>query len=235
VLTPAKSIGQTRVFAHFFDQAKINNPRSDEQGPLVRGEYTVLDADWLQLEQPNACLQVHDFEALKAQGDTWEDGFHSLRNLVHQLHSLSTVTEAAIKWNPDLILFVRPDLVYHDSLERPLRKMLRVKQETACLPRWQRWQGGCNDRLGICTCPQAAEAYGHRIRLAMDFCLENQRALHAELLLRFALEAQSIRIKLMSERASRLRSNGVMQRESFLPYTLYRLSVPLARLFTRHD
>ncbi len=40
------------VYAHFFDQARIDNPRSGESGEMARDEHRLLATDWLRLEPP---------------------------------------------------------------------------------------------------------------------------------------------------------------------------------------
>ena len=99
-----------KIYAHFFLQKEIDNPRSGEKGILDYEEYRLLPSDWLKLEEPDHCLAQWNFEGLKAWGDSWQDEFRSLRNLIHQLHSLHTVTEAALADGTEVCLFCRPDL-----------------------------------------------------------------------------------------------------------------------------
>ena len=88
VFAPARELGEVKVFTHLFDQKEINNPRTGETGRLDTAEYQLLQSDWLTLEPPGECLAQHRFDALKSFGDPWNDQFSSLRNLIHELHSL---------------------------------------------------------------------------------------------------------------------------------------------------
>ncbi|MBE1290330.1 MAG: hypothetical protein GJ679_10055 [Rhodobacteraceae bacterium] len=221
ILAPARDLGEVRVFAHFFRQAVIDNPRSGERGTLKQDEHQLLSSDWLELEEPGNCLYERDFEGLKKFGDTWKDDFRSLRNLVHQLHSLDQVTRAALAWNPDIVVFARPDLEYHDNLEPCLQ--VRSAAPLVQLPSWQHWGQGYNDRFAVAMRPSAAMAYGSRIGLAHRFCHEMNRPLHAELLVRYGLETNAVKTKLISARATRVRSNGIWAEESFRHYQLERV------------
>lgn len=214
ILEPARKHGDLRIFAHFFRQLEIDNPRSGESGMLRQDEHILLNPDWLELEDPELCLADHDFERLKACGDRWNDEFRSLRNLVHQLHSLDRVTNAALDWDADIYIFARPDLMYHDSFDRVLRRAVNSRRRTAYIPAWQRWHGGLNDRFAVCVGAEAARAYGTRLAGALAFA-ESDGALLSERLLGHALTSSGIRVKSFGVRASRLRSDGRFRREDF--------------------
>ena len=193
VLEPARSLGDVRVFAHFFDQERIENTRSRESAVLDRDEHRLLGANSLELEKPDACLMQHDFEKLKEFGDTRRDGFRSLRNLVHALHSL----------------------LYHDSLEAYVADAANAPDPCIYIPDWQHWRGGYNDRFAICTSPQSALAYGTRVDRMLDFCSHFREAVHSESLNRFVLENEGIEVRFMDARASRVRADGRIKKERF--------------------
>jgi len=215
VLEPARNLGDVRVFAHFFDQERIENTRSRESSVLDRDEHRLLGAHNLELEKPDACLMQHDFEELKEFGDTRRDGFSSLRNLVHALHSLKKVTETALAWEPDIVIFARPDLMYHDSLESYVADAVNAPDPCIYIPDWQHWRGGYNDRFAICTSPQSALAYGTRVDRMLDFCRYFREAVHSESLNRFVLDNEGIEVRLMDARASRVRADGRIKKERF--------------------
>ncbi|MEY4590259.1 MAG: hypothetical protein RL497_2335 [Pseudomonadota bacterium] len=214
VIAPAQKLGEVKIFAHFFNQREIFNPRSGESGALLPDQHTLLKTDWLLLEEPEQRECVVQFGRLKSYGDIWNDNFQSLRNLTHQLYSLNSVSQAALEWNPNLYVFVRPDLMYHDSLEMPMIQMLDNLSDVICIPNWQHW-GGFNDRFSICASANAAKAYGGRKSQAENYCIHYQRPLHSESLVKYALKTQQINVVPMSARASRVRSNGVVKVELF--------------------
>lgn len=211
VIGPAESNGAVRVFAHFFDEQRIENPRSGENGFLYPREHEILHIDDLVIEAPNECLELRGFSTLTSFGDLWGDGFKSLRNLVHQLHSMERVTERALDWGADIVVFVRPDLEYHDSLE-PVLRDARKLPETAFVPYWQAY-GGLNDRFAVVSGQETARVYGTRIRRALDYCISLQRPLGSEELLAFSLEGLTVRS--FGQRASRVRFDGSIRYERF--------------------
>lgn len=212
VLAPVRLAGQTRIFAHFFDQSRIDNPRTGEALEVDPVEYRLLAPDGVELEPPEACLAGWDYDRIAAAGDTWHDGHKSVRNLVHQLHSLNRVTALATPWSPDLWVYVRPDLRYHDSLAPILARAAAGPDETVWVPLWL-WRGGLNDRFAVIRGARAAQAYGTRATRMHDFCAATGGPLHAERLLRFALADTPVRR--IATRATRIRANGAESWESF--------------------
>ena len=215
VIAPAAALGEVRVFTHVFDQNRLDNPRSGELGAMRVEEHKLLDSDWLSVEQPDECLAARGFTELAHGGDFWHDGGKSLRNLVHQLHSLDVVTRAALAWQPDVVVYCRPDLRYLDSLEPWLKHSVATPAPTVWVPNWQHW-GGFNDRFAICS-SAAAAAYGSRIDFALDYVKTTRRPLHGERLLAWVLKREGIAVKTMTARAVRVRIGGREVRERFLP------------------
>ena len=218
ILTPAQNLPQgAKCYGHFFQQAFINNPRSDEVGEMDIEEHRLLPFRDLKLEEPDTCLSMWNFEEIKSFGSPWNDNFVSLRNLIHQLHSLNQVTEMALRDGAEIVVFARPDMTYHDSLARPLRRANRTKGPLVQLPWWQPF-GGLNDRLAIVRDEAAIRAYGQRIQKIPAFCATNG-PLHAESLVRFALEAAQVPVHTIAARASRTRIDGTSPEEPFdYPY-----------------
>lgn len=215
VLGPARSHGRAKVFAHFFRQSSIVNVRSNEVAELDPCEHKLLNPDWLSLEEPEGCLDEHNFGLLQAYGDSWSDDFASLRNLIHQLHSMHKATKAALAWQPDVVIFARPDLLYHDSLAKFIRRAICSPHSEVILPNWQHWEGGYNDRFAICRSASAAEIYGTRVCRMRDFCETERGPVHSERLLRFVLDEAKLKPRLMPVRATRVRADGRFKKEDF--------------------
>jgi hypothetical protein len=222
---PARAAGEARIYGHFFLQRRIDNPRTGERGELDPEEHRLLRPDWVELEEPDLCLAQWDFEGLKRHGDFWDDGFHSLRNLIHQLHSLNRVTAAARADGARICLFLRPDLEYHDSLGPAIRRAqraLRTTRPLVQLPWWQGWNG-YNDRFAIAAGDAAIAAYGTRVTQMAAFCDETGGPVHSERLLAHVLERNGIPVRTIGARASRVRIEGRMRYEDFLPTRLSNL------------
>lgn len=230
-IVPARKAGDVRIYAHFFRQRRIDHARTGETGELDLDEHRLLRPDWLELEEPDDCLAAWDFDGLKRHGDFWENDFHSLRNLVHQLHSMNRVTAAARADGAGICLFLRPDLLYHDSLApaiRRARRALATGRPLVQLPWWQSWNGH-NDRFAIAAGDAAIAAYGSRVTRMADFCAATGGPVHSERLLAFTLADADIPVRTIGARASRVRMGGQVRYEDFLPTQLSLLRKRLIR------
>ena len=213
VLEPAEQLGETRLFAHLYQQTHISNPRSGENNVLDPDEYKRLNCDEVLLEAPGECLKDADYEWILSQGDAFDDGGKSLSNLIHQLHSLDRLGDMIERWSPDIVVLIRPDLQYHDSLGPLIKKHIHLSPEAISVPDWQ-WYGGVNDRFAICG-SEAYKAYAHRIRLIPSYLKKTGGPLPAERFLRFCLNQHGLCPEAVHVRASRIRANGQKVDENF--------------------
>lgn len=215
IFASARGYGDVFVCCHFFHQSTINNPRSGEKGLLDPEEYKLLEPDQIEFSKPNTVLEGAGFELIKSFGDHWGDEFKSVSNLLHQLYSLKAATRLALKMKPDIVIFCRPDLLYHDSMRTGIQRALASTQPKVMLPQWQRHQGGYNDRFAICAGDSAIKAYGNRLDQALPFCHELNIKIHSERLTRYALSQSGVRVGKLNVRASRIRSDGGQVAEDF--------------------
>jgi hypothetical protein len=213
VIEPLEGRASVRIYGHFFDQERIANPRSGEEGALDREDHRFLSFDSLEREAENPAAVQALFDELTPFGDSWEDGFRSVRNLSHQLYSLKRVTQAALKDAPDLVIFVRPDLAYHDTLADVYDRALAAQSSVLLIPDWQE-HGGRNDRFAIAVGVAAAESYGCRFDRATDY-VGPGTPLHSEKLLSHA--TSDVEVQTIPHRASRIRFNGNINPEDFHP------------------
>ncbi|MFL5256129.1 MAG: hypothetical protein ACJ8AI_25190 [Rhodopila sp.] len=129
-------------------------------------------------------------DAVRALPDAYGDGYRSAANLCHQLRSLDRLWSLLRLFEPradDIVLLLRPDLLYRDRLDclRDL-KLLSDGRGDLIVPAWQPW-GGLNDRFAFCSV-RAAHIYATRGRLLTTSC-QDMRAVHAEQFLRYASPA----------------------------------------------
>lgn len=212
IIHPLAELGEIKCFAHFFDQKNIANYRSGEFGSLNQSEHKLLPLDELQLCPPNSNEVVALYEGVKKFGAGWGEDYDTLKNLCHQLISLRTVTEMALHFSPDICVFLRPDLMYHDDFSEWAVKSLEAEYPTAFVPEWQS-HGGCNDRFCIAKGEAAIRAYGSRAHRALEYCQSHESALPAELLVEYALHEVSV--EKIDLRATRIRFDGTYRKESF--------------------
>jgi hypothetical protein len=214
LIGPARAVAQeVRLFGHFFTQTAIQNPRSGEEGQLDPEEYRLLQLDQVELEAAGACLDLYPMAEMQAKGDIWGDDFASFRNLVHQLHSLKRATLLAEAFGPDVVVFARPDLLYHDSAAEHLDMLGRAHRSFVLVPDWSQWFGH-NDRFALVKGAEAVAAYGKRADRMGEYCARGKR-LHSERFVKYALGGQ--RVRTMHMRASRVRANGLQVLEDFTP------------------
>ncbi len=156
LIEPARSLGVVDERYHLYLQQRVVNARSGEDGALSPGHYTAFEAWSGELESADGVAEASGLARWSTYGDAYGDGFASLRNLLLQLHSLERLTLQFDADPPDLVVFVRPDLMLHDSLADDMREILARPVDTVRLPSWQ-WNGGYNDRYALCR----REAFPH--------------------------------------------------------------------------
>ncbi len=208
---PLEDAGITSLRAgHFNLPETIVNPRSGEFGIAPdRRESGLLDLDLCWIEPQTRDSIAKEFEFARQFPDAFGDRYRSLANLCHQLHSLErlwSLLELLGVNEDDLVLLLRPDLLYLDRLD-PAEDLMPLLDGSAELivPGWQSW-GGLNDRFAFCT-GRAARIYATRVRLFGDAC-QQMGGMHAESFLRFVAERHGLKIGTTDLRAVRLRANN---------------------------
>jgi hypothetical protein len=213
ILAPLRLLGDVRAVKHLWKIEGIKSARSGEDSALSDDAYNYFEQIEGVIEPSEPFELSAEFQRWKQFGDTFDDNFGSLRNLMHQLQSLKRATALARQTDPDLVVFVRPDLLYHDDMSlSPCRFAARFPR-TCIVPIWN-WWAGFNDRLAICG-KDAYEAYGTRLDRAIDFATSTARSIHSESLVKFALGKGHVMTLAMPLTASRVRADGSVRAENF--------------------
>ncbi|WP_415763822.1 hypothetical protein [Pseudomonas sp. CP4] len=215
VLAQLPAGSEVKCFYHLYKVDEVQNSRSGEKGELAADNYQPFESMTGALTSTEGVLERWDFEQVKAQGDTWADDYASLRNLIYQLNSLHTVTTEIESFNPDFVVFVRPDNFFHTPLPGYLFNHADARRHNVYIPDWQ-WWGGLNDRFAVCG-RDTYIAYGKRIERIFDFCKATGRKLHSERLLKYALLEAGAKVCTLPIQASRVRITGAFAEESFSP------------------
>ena len=210
-LEPLRQAGITTLrVGHFNLPEHLSNPRSGEFDVGVeRGESALLGLDLCWVEPQSDDAISTELAVARGFPDAFGDQYRSLANLCHQLRSLerlwSLLRLAGIA-EDDLVLLLRPDLLYLDRLD-PASQLVPLLQGRADLivPSWQSW-GGLNDRFAFCTA-RGARIYATRLRLFADACRE-MGGMHAETFLHFVASCHQLRVGLTDLRAVRVRGDG---------------------------
>jgi hypothetical protein len=208
---PLRRAGITSLRAgHFNLPATITNPRSGEFAIVpdrMESALLELDLSWVQSQSSDSI--VAEFDVARGFPDYFGDQYRSLGNLCHQLRSLErlwSLLQLLDAAEDDLVLLLRPDLLYLDVLD-PYIHLAPLLDGRADLivPGWQSW-GGLNDRFAFCTF-RTARIYTTRIRLFIDACRE-LGGMHAETFLHFIATCHRLRVGLTDMRAVRVRADG---------------------------
>jgi hypothetical protein len=194
---------------------RIDNPRAGELGvPLRADEALNLRADTYLLVRQNDAHIATALSAVQRWGDEYDNGWVSLRNVLHQLASLRRAWTMCKELTPggfDYYLFLRPDLLYLDEICLPdIARNFRAAGSIV-VPPWHSW-GGFNDRFAFAD-PRAARHYAERIRLIPRYCAANP--MHPEIFLAYALRRGGCRVGVLPARAKRVRANGAVRDERF--------------------
>ncbi|MCC2673481.1 MAG: hypothetical protein K0R58_428 [Ramlibacter sp.] len=212
VLAPLRAAGDVRVFHHLWRQEHVFNPRTGEDQPVPRDIYLPF-AGFEGVIEPRPEAPTRQLQRAMAYGDAFQDGFVALRNLVLQLQSLYEVTQRVAAAQPDVVVFARPDMLYHEAVRVEDVEQAMWEPDGVALPCWESW-GGFNDRFAICGA-RAYKAYGGRMLLVDNFCERAQRPLHSETFLRYALGFAGLSVRTIPLRASRVRVDGRVEAEDF--------------------
>jgi hypothetical protein len=196
--------------AHFNLPARIDNPRSGEFGVTPqRDASSALELDLCWNEPQHDQTICEQMKIARRYPDPFRDGYRSVSNVCHQLRSLAklwsllTLLDAR---DDDLVLLLRPDLLYLDVLDVDIHlgPLLEGRRDIV-VPGWQSW-GGLNDRFAFCT-GRAARVYATRIVMLREACAAIG-AMHSECLLKFAMKQHGLRVGQTDFRAVRIRGNG---------------------------
>jgi len=215
IVEQANKVGETKLFGHLFRLDAVKNARSNESGFLVEDDYARFHEFNSYIEEPNRCLDEWDFNFFTQFYDLEGDNYQSNKNLIHQLHSLLSVTKQIELYDPDVVIFARPDLLYHQPISQSVIELAGKYKNRIYLPDWQ-WWNGYNDRFAICS-KFAYKVYGCRVLEAKQYCTASKLPLHAERLLRFTLNKNNIAVRTISTCASRVRTGNVVKSEDFDP------------------
>ncbi|HEX2941519.1 MAG TPA: hypothetical protein VHO91_10760 [Rhodopila sp.] len=216
---------------HFNLPDRIDNPRSGEIAVVPdRCDTALLDLDLCWVEPQSDTMIRQAWQFARSYPDAFGDGYRSLANLCHQMRSLERLWSLLLMLGverDDVVLLLRPDLVYLDVLdiEAHLRPLLSGRADII-VPAWQSW-GGVNDRFAFCT-GHAARVYATRFRRFQDGC-RAIGAMHAEIFLKWLLEQEGLRCMTSDFRAVRLRANGVIAaNDAAMAQAFLRTSAPPA-------
>lgn len=238
IITVLQSLGDVKIYGHFYELKFIKNERTGENQTIDLNDHKNLKFDKLVIEKPMHVLKNINYKKILSYGDAWEDKGRSLSNLIHQLSSLKKLAKMIKKEKPDVVVLVRPDLLYHDSFKEVVKLHLKLPSYYASIPHWQ-WFGGLNDRFAVLGY-EAFLIFANRLDSIHDYLKKTKKPLHSETFLWDVLTQNKIIILPMNIKAHRVRANGTMAQEGFeelflrrkIRYQLMNLKNKLKRFIT---
>jgi len=213
LLQPLRALGEVSVVHHLWKIGHVTSARSGEDAALADDAYAWFDQFDGCIEPPERFEDGESFQAWKTFGDDFGDNFGSLRNLMHQLQSLKRVTALVEATNPDVVVFARPDLQYHDAIPLSACRLAARFPRLCVVPIWN-WWAGLNDRFAICG-KSAYQSYGNRVDRAIAHAHALGGPIHSESLVKFALREAGVRTLAIPLTASRVRADGTVRPENF--------------------
>jgi hypothetical protein len=220
-----------KKFAHFELMERISGVQTrtgELDVPIAPDDFKALNCDAIALtNEAEMDDRELNFDEIKKFGDTWNNSFSTLKNHLHQLYSLSRVTELLVQASQkfDLVIYSRADIRFMKPVSIP-----RPRPGTLYTP-WFDKHGGLNDRFALGDFATMVK-YGQRLPMAHRYCEETGNALHAETSLLWNARKQGLHLAdLMSAEFRRVRANGTVVPEDlrFKTKFKYRLRKTLRR------
>lgn len=197
------------TFLHTYNKENLTNPRSNEINcELDTEEYKLLNCDNVCITNQESflsSLSVQFIELLKIKGDAWNDNFISFTNFLCQLNSLQIVTN---QWktsnnNYDLVLYLRPDLLYN---ELQIQDLINSKEKQCILTPNYHLYSGFNDRIAIGP-PALMDYYGNRFNFLLEY--SKIKKVHSESFLKYVIEKNNINHETSLQlKGKRIRASG---------------------------
>ena len=128
------------IYIHTYNLKNIYSNRNKENTELNINEYKLLNPSHYKIENQDDFDKKYNYEYLYKYGDTWNNNFESLHNLIRQLNSLQNVFNLTTKFRKyDYYLMLRPDLKYNDKINIKLI-FKNINKEHLLIPNFG-WNG----------------------------------------------------------------------------------------------
>jgi hypothetical protein len=219
IFRPLAAAGMDVTLAVHFNQVERIAGAYSKEGHvrLTKDRMALLNPDLALIEVQSDDHIAGDMAALSGVPWRFDSPLFAgaIRNLCHQLYSLSRVADlvsAAGVSRFDAVLALRADLQFLDDLD-PLALLQSLQSGIDLItPNWQLW-GGLNDRFAVLS-PRAFQPLFHRRALLPAFA-RDKGYVHAEELLLYAARQAGLRLGFTPMRAERVRATGRVSFEIF--------------------
>ena len=209
VISPLSAFFDLELVAHFYEDA------IHETAECGLRENEILPFDDIKINAAEDLEQASEFEDIKSFGDYSKNDFESTRNLLLKLKSLQALYDFPQVRISDICLFLRSDLIIHDSVSNSILSIRNLKENQILVPFWQNWKGGLNDRFAFCRGEKAKLAYACRFQHALEFCQRTAGPLQSEQFLLYSIMRHGVKTKELNVTASRISADGRIAQEDF--------------------
>lgn len=191
------------TFLHTYSLKHIKYNKTGENQKLDTNEYTKLQCDHVLVTDQNEFIKTLNQKDYLKHGDPYGFGWSSVCNNLCQLNSLKEVTAMWNAQNFDVVMYLRPDLLYSKFDVSFLN--LVAKENILLTPNWHKW-GGFNDRIAIGPA-DLMKIYGNRLDGAKKYA-ENYK-FHSESYLMHTIKSRKVKhSSILSLKGKRVRANG---------------------------
>jgi len=205
------------IFLHtYVVPSPFSNVRTKEQNCKLNPlEYTLLNADYIALDDQDYVKKQLDLFKYRTHEDPWKTGYNSVDNYICAMYSKKRVTQLITESEIlfDRIVFLRPDVRYLTPL--CFEWLYSTMNNTITVPDFHLYTFMINDRFSI-TNYENGIRIGNLFDSMYDYSLQNP--LHSETLLyTYVTETLHLRIVYIPLYFNRIRANGFELRDAGTP------------------
>lgn len=196
-----------KIFVHSFSFNSIyNNPRAEERNiALDFDEYTLLNPDFVEIEDQDKVKQEIDLHKYRSQPDPWESNYTCLDNFLCAMYSKRQLGIMVNHSNIDFdyIVYLRPDLHYLTPFD--VRFFSITTKFNVCTPNFHLFPK-LNDRfciLDACNLDKYSGMFNYMYEYSRLYPLHSERFQYYIMTQQFKWSVRYIPIQF-----NRVRANG---------------------------
>jgi hypothetical protein len=186
---------QYKIFMHtWIVNSVYNNSRSKEHGVVLDNtEYSLLNPDYIELQDQDDFKQKINFNAFRTHKDPWNTNYETVNNFICAMFSKSRCTQLIDKSNEnfDYIIYLRPDVLYLNDFDVNFFK--KVNSNTICIPNFA-LHNNFNDRFCIVNM-KTYKLYGHIFKKLFEYskhCSLHSETVHYKLMIKNKIKIEKI-------------------------------------------
>ena len=197
-----------KIFVHTFSfDSKYNNPRADERNIILDfDEYTLLNPDFIEVEDQDRVKKEINIRQYRSQPDPWESNYVSLDNFVCAMYSKRQLGIMVNHSNIDFdyVVYLRPDLHYLTPFD--IRYFSITTKFNVCTPNFHLFPK-LNDRfciLDACNLDKYSGMFNYMYEYSRINPLHSERFQYYIMTQQFKWSVRYIPIQF-----NRVRANGI--------------------------